>query len=101
MFEAATCSETVTIIEAILLGADGACVDIGVTSLLGGVALFIGAVIGLRFVGISLLRRVFPSLRRASKPSDEISVPQLEEGLKRLPYESPIKSTGAWGTKTR
>ena len=49
-----------------MLGADGACVDLGIASLLAGVALFAGMVFALRFLGITILRRIFPSLRRES-----------------------------------
>ena len=100
LFEANTCAETVSILTAVLFGADGACVDIGPTSLLTGVALFIGAVILLRYVGASLIRRIFPSLGRKENLNDPAPL-TADKGLKRMPYESPIRSTGAWGSKPR
>ena len=101
MIETTECSETVSIVEAVLLGADGACVDIGIASLLAGVALFVSMVVALHFLGITILRRIFPSLRRESGiPAKKIE--QKGDGeLQRLPYESPIRSTGAWGNKAR
>lgn len=100
-FTADACQHTVSIIYAIFFGARNACIDVGLTSLLGGVVMFILAVVTLRFLGVLILRRVFPALRRKNaEASDPPSAPS-EEGLKRLPYESPIRSTGAWGGKTR
>lgn len=101
LFEPATCADTVSIFEAVLLGTSGACIDIGMTSLLSGVALFIGAVILLRFVGATILRRLFPSLRRKTETIDPPEHNSNEDGLQRMPYESPIRSTGAWGSKPR
>ena len=95
------CKETVSIIESIFLNADGACVDLGFTSLLGGVALFVGAVVALRLIGVTVLRSIFPSLRRDNAASETKTKNMGEEGLQRLPYESPIRSTGAWGSKAR
>lgn len=101
MFQANACSETVSILRAVIFGADGACIDIGLTSLLGGVALFIGLVVALRFAAAALLRRVFPQLRRKNTgPIDAIAQPP-DAGLKRLPYESPIRSIRRWGRDPR
>lgn len=98
---AALCKETVSILQAVLFGVDGACVDINLMSLLGGVALFIGLVVLLRLIGSTLLRRAFPFLRRQKSTIKQESAPQTDEGLQRMPYESPIRSTGAWGHKPR
>lgn len=100
MFEANACEDIVSIVEALVFGANGACIDIGIGSLLGGIALFVGAVVALRFVGARVVRRILPSHRRSPEPVAETSDPD-EEGLQRLPYESPIRSTGAWGGKPR
>lgn len=99
MFEATQCREVVSILEAVLFGADGACIDLGMASILTGVALFMGAVLALRVAGSFALRRLFSGLRR-----DRSKIaPELDEGpgLKPMPYESPIRSTGAWGEKRR
>ena len=101
LFEPGTCAETVSILRALIFGADGACVDIGPTSLLGGVAVFIGAVVLLRFAGATVLRRLFPSLGRKGKELEARDAKPADKGLKRMPYESPIRSTGAWGSKPR
>lgn len=101
MFETAECRETVSVVESIVFGADGACVDLGIASLLGGVALFIAAVVALRFVGMSVLRSIFPSLRRENAATEKKIEQTGEDGLQRQPYESPIQSTGAWGRKAR
>jgi len=101
MFITVVCNETVNIIEAILFGSDDACIDVGLASMLGGVALFIGSVLVLRYIGISILRRILPSLRRKkSNPHIAAETPP-EDRLLRMPYESPIRSTGAWGRKLR
>ena len=85
------CRETVSVFEAVMFGAGDACVDIGMGSLLGGVALFIAAVVLLRFLGARLVRAVLT--KRAVKADES-----HEDGLTPMPYESPIKSTGAWGS---
>lgn len=101
MFETVVCNDTVNIVEAMLFGSNDACVDVGLASMLGAVALFIGSVLVLRYIGISILRRIFPSLRRKkSNPHIAAETPP-ESRLSRMPYESPIRSTGAWGRKPR
>lgn len=97
MFEMNACRETVSIIEALIFGANGACIDLGLPSLLGGIALFIGAVVVLRVIGSAVLRRILPS---RAKPREPAPSPE-DTGLKPLPYENPIESTGAWGGKPR
>lgn len=95
------CTKTVSILEAILLGANGACIDLGMSSLLAAVAGFVVSVLVIRFVAMQVLRRVFPGLRgRRSKPLTPPPDPTAQD-LTPLPYESPIKSTGAWGSKRR
>ncbi|MEO9825726.1 MAG: hypothetical protein ABJF50_15030 [Paracoccaceae bacterium] len=84
----APCSDTVSILEAVLFGAGEACIDVGMTSLLVGVALFIGCVLVLRLIALIVLRRIFPKLRR-QKPEPQTPP---SEGLQKLPYESPIRS---------
>lgn len=101
LLEAALCQETVSILQAIVFGADGACVDIGLFSILGGVALFMALVLLLRFVGSAILRHVFPSLRRRKKSPEQQVADPTSQDLQRMPYESPIRSTGAWGRKSR
>ena len=101
IFDADACAETVSIIEAILLGADGACIDIGLTSLLVAVALFIGSVVALRTIAAALVRRIFPSTKSKNVVSENLTDPAPNKELKRMPYESPIRSTGAWGSKPR
>ena len=101
MFETITCTETVSILEAVVFGVDGACIDIGLASLLGAVVAFIFCVVGLRVLGSRLLKRLFPS-RRPDEPAPVAKQDaQFDDGLQRMPYESPIKSTGAWGGKAR
>ena len=101
LLEAALCQETVSILQAIVFGADGACVDIGVFSILGGVALFMALVLLLRFVGSAILRHAFRSLQRTkTSPKQQVADP-TSQALQRMPYESPIRSTGAWGRKSR
>ncbi|MBT8459288.1 MAG: hypothetical protein HKP37_06450 [Boseongicola sp.] len=101
LFEVAVCTETVSIIQAVTFGADGACIDISPVSLLGGVAMFIAAVVALRFMGASIIRRGFPSLRQKADAKDPETEVRSADGLQRMPYESPIRSTGAWGSKPR
>ena len=97
----APCSDTVSIFEAVLFGAGDACIDVGLTSLLGGVALFVGCVVMLRLIGVTLLRRLLPRLRRKTATPEGPDTQPTDEGLQKLPYESPIRATGAWGAKTR
>lgn len=101
MFGTTECRGTVSIAESILFGADGACVDLGVASLLGGVALFVGAVVALRFLGSAVLTLIFPKLRRKNGGAEKAIEQKSDDGLQRLPYESPIQSTRAWGSKAR
>ena len=84
------CRETVSVFEAVMFGAGDACVDIGMGSLLGGVVLFMGAVVLLQYFGVRLVRRALGKRRVEVVSADEAE-------LKPMPYESPIKSTGAWG----
>lgn len=95
ILDVATCRETVSILHALVFGAEGACVDIGLASLLGGVAVFVGAVVVLRFVGARIVRRVLGQRQKV-----EVA-PEETPGLTRMPYESPIRSTGAWGRQAR
>lgn len=107
----APCADTVSIFEAVLLGAGDACIDLGLPSLLSGVVLFIGSVLVLRMIGMLVLRRIFPRLRRTKPGSTFVSthnahpyIPQdapPNEGLKPQPYESPIRTMGRWGRKAR
>lgn len=101
IFTEAACTATVSILEAIFFGPNGACIDIGLTSLLGGVVLFIAAVVALRLLGSALLRRAIPALRRRPSELMAASSEPHPNGLDPMPYESPIKSTGAWGGKPR
>ena len=93
------CADTVSILEAVLFGAGDACIDVGLTSLLGGVVLFIGAVVVLRLIGMLVLRRIFPRLRR-QKNERALQTPP-SDGLQKLPYEGPIRSPSTLGGKAR
>ncbi len=101
MLQANTCNETVSIVQAVVFGAGEACIDIGLTSLLGGVFLFIGLVVVLRFAAAALLRRIFPHLLRNNAGATKGIAPPPNTGPKRLPYESPIRSTPRWGRNPR
>jgi len=101
MFEQTTCTTTVSIVEAIIFGTNGACINIGMPSILGLVAGFVVAVVLLRLMGMWVLRRVFPSLRRKSRARRQSDEEPPAAALKSMPYESPIRSTGAWGSKPR
>ncbi|MEL7149726.1 MAG: hypothetical protein AAGK71_03280 [Pseudomonadota bacterium] len=100
-FEDVTCNETVSILEALVFGANGACVDIGMYSLLGAVAAFVGCVILIRLVAMRVLSKLFPGLRGARQETVPDVQPQQKDTLQPLPYESPIRSTGAWGGRKR
>ena len=97
LFEATACTETISILEAIALGGDGACIDIGLSSVLGAVAGFIAVVLLIRFVAMQVLRRIFPGLARKQRRS--ASMTHEPDGAVPLPHEGPIRSTGAWGRK--
>lgn len=101
MFEAEICQDTVSILHAVFFGAGEACVDIGVMSLLGGVAVFLAAVVALRIAGSFVLLRIWSAVRGTRSTQQDAAQTPAEDGLKRLPYESPIRSTGAWGGKAR
>ena len=101
LFEANACRETGSVIEALIFGAGDACIDLGLGSLLTGVALFIGSAVALRVFGSWALRRAFGSLRRPKYlPPPFVEAPE-ETGLQRMPYESPIRSTRRWGRAPR
>ncbi|NKB26731.1 MAG: hypothetical protein GKR99_03880 [Rhodobacteraceae bacterium] len=102
MLTTGDCNETISIVEAVFFGADGACVDIGMPSLLAGVALFVAMVVALRFLGTAALSRILPSRRRERELPAAAEMDQAKrETLQPMPYESPIQSTGAWGNKPR
>ncbi len=102
MLLGADCSETVSILESLRLETGDACISLGLPSLLAGVCLFIAAVVVLRTVALAILRGEIAWMRFENKeiPMDREFDPEPET-LKRQPYESPIKSTGAWGGKPR
>ncbi|MGR3511926.1 MAG: hypothetical protein ACU0GG_04125 [Paracoccaceae bacterium] len=104
LFDASPCQSTVSLLEAILFGADGACVDLGLPSLLSALAVFVVGVVVLQWAARRAVRGLFPN-RRSAEPSftpHPAPKPAPEDtGLKPLPYESPIKSTGAWGRTRR
>ena len=95
MFGLTECIKTVSILEAILLGSEGACISLDPISLIGGVVAFIGCVVLLRLIAMSGLRRVFPGLRR-NRHAQEATIPSDDTELQRMPYESPIRSTRPW-----
>ena len=99
--DANPCAETVSILEAIVFGAGGACIDIGMTSLLGAVAGFVVCVLLIRYVAMQVLRQVFPGLRRTGARKVAMPAEPQDTGLQPLPYESPIRSNGAWGGERR
>ena len=101
MLQTSPCNETISIVQAVVFGADEACIDIGLTSLLGGVALFIALVVAFRSAAVALLRRIFPQLRHRNAGATEDIVPPPDAGPKRLLYESPIRSTPRWGRNPR
>ena len=96
-----TCHQTVSILEALLLGAGDACIDIGIGSLLGGIVLFVVCVVTLRHVGSTLLRFILPKRRNHSERALMPDARDKADALERLPYEPPIRSTGAWGANSR
>lgn len=61
MFE--QCTETVSILYAIIFGAGDACINIGIGSLLGAFAAFMGIVIVLQYVARRLWNNTKPSRR--------------------------------------
>ncbi|MEM9426347.1 MAG: hypothetical protein AAGA06_06565 [Pseudomonadota bacterium] len=101
LFGANACRETVSVIEALIFGAGDACIDLGLTSLLSGVALFIGCVVALRIIGSWALRRAFGALRRPRDVANNPVHSPEDECLQRMPYESPIRSTRRWGRSPR
>ena len=64
MLEMQTCPDTVSGLEALILGADGACIDLGLGSILGLVAAFVAAVVILKVTGRTLLNLVFARRRK-------------------------------------
>lgn len=59
------CRKTVTILEAIAYGREGACLDLGTGSLAAAVVAFVVAVVALKVLGKLLLSALFAGLRRA------------------------------------
>ena len=90
MFGLNECAKTVSILEAILLGSEGACISLDPVSLIGGVVAFIGCVVLLRLIAMTGLRRVFPGLRR-NRDAQEATIPSEDAALQRMPYESSIR----------
>lgn len=91
MFQNAGCVEIVSLLWAVTMGADGACIDLGMSSLLTAIGFFIFAVFFVSLVGGRIVRRILATVFGKKKTAE---VP--ENG-----YESPVKSTGAWGRKFR
>ena len=65
MFGETVCRETVSILRALVFGADGACVEIGLWSILPVAAAFVLGVVGLQFGARMLLYMIFERRARA------------------------------------
>ncbi|MEO0830258.1 MAG: hypothetical protein AAFY03_07330, partial [Pseudomonadota bacterium] len=85
LFDASPCQNTVSLLEAIVLGADGACIDIGLFSLLSALTVFVGGVVVLQWAARRVLRGLFPNQRSAQSPLQPHPAPKPEQqdtGLK-------------------
>lgn len=90
-FEPTVCTETVTLLRALTLGAGQACVSMGTGSILTLVAGFVLAVVALQF-GANRLLGALKAPKRAPPPA-----PAPQDSLSGPGYDGgPIKTTGAW-----
>ncbi len=86
MFEAGACKETVSLLHAILFGADGACVDVGTGSIVAFVAAFMVCVVALKILGRRVIGLVFrrsgpgASATTHSAMSERQGVDEVDEG---------------------
>lgn len=99
MLSTGTCRETVGILEAMVFGTNGACIDLGMWSVLTAVMVFCLLVVGLKILGKLTLVALFGSLRIAAQGpesygfTDAPAVPEVARDT------GPIRSTGSWGRK--
>lgn len=87
MFE--TCAETVSVLHALIFGAGGACVDVGLGSLAPVFPVFVGAVLVLQFAARRALAALFPKGDKAPAPEPRgplLNGPDYDGG--------PIRSQG-------
>jgi len=97
LFVSAPCRDTVTILEALLFGTDGACLDLGMPSIYWSVAAFAVAVVVLKVLGrlaITLLTSGIRSALRSGEPQP-LASDRTEASHRTTPAATP--STGRIG----
>lgn len=103
-----SCRETVSILEAMTFGTHGACVDLGMWSVITAVSVFCLLVVALKILGKVTLVALFGGLRIAAQSPESYGFtdpPAFPDGAHRVPLGQvaddggPIRSTGAWGRK--
>ena len=90
------CTHTVSILHALVLGTDGACIDVGLPSILPAVLAFVVVVVALRYGALALLIFATAPLRRllARKPRTRdalLTEDPLDSGSHN--DDGPIRST--------
>ena len=90
MFE--TCTETVSILTAILFGADGACVEVSLASMAPFFVLFLGAVVILQWIARRAVAELFP--KRPVEPARSDHLTDRKGLIGRSEHDSgPVRST--------
>ena len=97
MLELGTCSETVSILYALIFGAGDACINLSIGSLLGLFAGFLLALFALQYLARRLVARMTRPPAQPFDPSDPTAPsdqpkPRLGQ-VPAQPYESPIKKS--------
>ena len=94
MLTDAACQTTVFILEAVILGTNGDCIDLGPGSILSAVAGFMVAVVVLKILGKAILVRMASGL--SSKPAaaaDPVEAPDVPGRIGKTDYDGgPIRS---------
>lgn len=100
-FEIGTCRAVVSILEALVFGADGACIDLSMPSVLMSLVAFVVAVVVLRYLALAaLVVLAMPFTRRRQKASAEKAAHEDANPKPTSKFDDgPIQSTGAWGRR--
>ena len=104
MFASGNCSETVSILEAMVFGSNGACIGLGMVSVLTAVLALCVLVVLLKVLGKVTLFALFGGLRIAARDPEyyaAFEAPALSDPSSRFGIGSmaddggPIRSSGA------
>ena len=99
MLSNGSCRETVSILEAMVFGTNGACMDLGMWSVLTAVMVFCLLVVALKILGKVMLIAMFGGLRIAAQGPESYGFTDAPAMPEVAGDGGPIRSSGAWGRK--